>query len=381
MERQYKPETMSEPPGSPVRRPLGLQAPCRAAGSPRAGQVIARCRAIRRRRLAGVASAAVLAAAALGTAGCSSTGLPVLAAPRHDERVLVVAPHIDDEAIAAAGYAADAVARGAEVYVVYVTAGDCNRFAAALLDHTVRPRSPSLLREGEARIREGQAAMLRLGIPADHVFVLGYPDQGLKAMRDSPGSVIPSRGTGRTAVPYSQAVSPGAFYTLANLEGDLARVMAIARPTTVIAPVTFDRHPDHATTALIVRDELARLTPTNPKPRLLGYLIHSGHFPRPLAYAPSLNLKPPARFADEDWEVYPLSKDGERQKVRLLALYKSQKKDPYLWLLLDAFVRKNELYVEGGGRDIPYRKAKAEKKPPAALARGEKPAPPAAPAH
>jgi LmbE family N-acetylglucosaminyl deacetylase len=265
--------------------------------------------------------------------------------------VLVVAPHIDDEAIAAAGYAADAIAGGAEVYVVYVTAGDCNRFAAALLDHTVRPRAPSLLREGEARIREGNAAMARLGVPADHVFLLGYPDQGLRAMRDNPGSVIPSRGTGRTAVPYSQAVSPGALYTLSNLQADLARVLAIARPTTVIAPVPFDRHPDHATTGLIVRDQLAGI---RLEPRLLGYLVHAGHFPRPLAYAPGLNLRPPARFVDEAWKVYPLSKDGERHKAQILAVYKSQKKDPYLWLLLDAFVRQNELYVEGGGRDIPY---------------------------
>jgi len=317
----------------------------------------------------GRAAGALLAALSGLVAGCSSTGLPVLAPPEHGERVPVVAPHVDDEAIAAGGYAADAVLRGAEVYVVYMTAGDCNRFAAALLDHTVRPRPASLLHEGEARIREGKAAMARLGLPADHVFFLGYPDQGLQPMRDSPGSVIPSRGTGRTAVPYSQALSPGAFYTLSNLEGDLSRVMAIARPTTVIAPVPFDRHPDHAATGLIVRDQVARL---KPEPRLLGYLVHSGHFPRPLAYAPGLYLKPPARFADEEWKVYPLSTDGERHKAQILAVYKSQKKDPYLWLLLDAFVRENELYVEGGGKDIPYARA-------AGTAR--KPVPAAAPAH
>jgi LmbE family N-acetylglucosaminyl deacetylase len=343
MERQYKPEPMAELSETPARGPLGLQTACRP-----------RWRGRLRRGRGRIAWAAVVAAACLAAAGCSSTGLPILASPQHGERLLLVAPHIDDEAIAAAGYAADAIARGAEVYVVYMTAGDCNRFAAALLDHTVRPRGPSLLREGEARIREGKAAMARLGVPADHVFVLGYPDRGLRSMRDNPGSVIPSRGTGRTAVPYSQAVSPGAFYTLSNLEGDLARVMAIAKPTTVIAPVPFDHHPDHATTGLIVREQVAR---TRPEPRLLGYLVHSGHFPRPLAYAPSLGLKPPARFVDEEWRVYPLSKDGERHKAQILATYKSQKKDPYLWLLLDAFVRKNELYVEGGGRDIPYARA------------------------
>jgi LmbE family N-acetylglucosaminyl deacetylase len=355
MEDQYKPEAMSQPSKTPS---LGRRRGPRTAPPPRG----------RRSGPAARAALGALAAVAGLAAGCSSTGFPVLGPPEHGERVLVVAPHIDDEAIAAGGYAADAVARGAEVFVVYMTAGDCNRFAAALLDHTVRPRAASLLREGEARIGEGKAAMVRLGVPPDHVFILGYPDQGLKAMRDNPGSVIPSRGTGRTAVPYGQAVSPGAYYTLSNLEGDLARVMAIARPTTVIAPVPFDRHPDHATTGLIVREQVARM---RPEPRLLGYLVHSGHFPRPLAYAPSLTLKPPARFADDEWKEYPLSKEGERNKARLLALYKSQKKDPYLWLLLDAFVRRNELYVDGGGKEVPYQRA---------VAPGKRPQP-AAPAH
>lgn len=353
MEGQYKPEAMSQPSRTPSRGPLGPRI-ARPAGGRRG---IAVCRPL-----------AVLAV--LAAAGCSSTGLPVLAPPEHGERVLVVAPHIDDEAIAAGGYAAEAVQRGAEVYVVYMTAGDCNRFAAALLDHTVRPRAASLLHEGEARIREGKTAMAKLGVPADHVFFLGYPDGGLKLMRDNPGSVISSRGTGRTAVPYPQAVSPGAYYTLSNLDRDLARAMEVARPTTVIAPVPFDRHPDHATTGLLVRELVER---TRPEPRLLGYLVHSGHFPRPLAYAPNLTLKPPARFADDEWREYPLSKEEEREKARLLALYKSQKKDPYLWLLLDAFVRKNELYVEGGGKDIPYARAAA----PAPASRAKEPAAPA----
>jgi len=344
MDRQYKPEPGPEPAPGPLSgaRPTVRPAVRRAV----------------RRGLCGW----LAAAGSSGALALAALALPVLAPAERGDRVLVVAPHIDDEAIAAAGYAAEALARGAEVYVVYMTAGDCNRFAAALLEHTFRPRAQSLLHEGEARIREGRLAMAELGVPADHVFLLGYPDQGLRAMRDNPGSVIPSRGTGRTAVPYPQAISPGAFYTLSNLEADLARVIAIAKPTTVIAPVPFDRHPDHAATGLLVRDQVSRL---RPQPRLLGYLVHSAHYPRPLAYAPGLRLLPPARFAGEEWRAYPLSKDGERRKVKLLAFYRSQKKDPYLRFLLDAFVRENELYVEGGGKELTYARAKAPKVPAA----------------
>src|SRR6185436_3371454 len=58
------------------------------------------------------------------------------AAARHD-RVLIVAPHIDDESIGAGGYALDARANGADVFVVFLTAGDCNRFTARLMNRTL----------------------------------------------------------------------------------------------------------------------------------------------------------------------------------------------------------------------------------------------------
>jgi LmbE family N-acetylglucosaminyl deacetylase len=283
---------------------------------------------------------------------CGPLGLPQLDGAGKGERVLVVAPHIDDETIAAAGFAADALAHGAEVAVVYMTAGDCNRFAAALLLHTFRPRRESLLSEGRARIREGRAAMALLGLPAGNVYLLGYPDGGLADLRAHPGVVIASRGTGRTAVPYPGAVSPGAPYTLENLTGDLSRVLDRVAPTLVLAPVPFDHHPDHAATGRIVRALLDRRS--SPRPRLLGYLVHHPGFPRPFTYAPREPLGPPRRFlASQRWRVFPLSRDLERKKHAVLHLYKSQIEDPYLWVLLDAFVRTNELFVAGGGEEEP----------------------------
>lgn len=297
---------------------------------------------------------ALLAACAV-LAACGPLGLPQIDGAGKGERVLLVAPHIDDEAIAAAGYAADALAHGAQVSVVYMTAGDCNRFAAALLLHTLRPRPENLLAEGRARIREGKAAMALLGVPEDQVFLLGYPDGGLADFlgdRSHPGRVIASRGTGRTAVPYPGAVSPGAFYTLENLELDLSRVLDRVAPTVVLAPVPFDHHPDHAATGRIVRDLLERRPA--PRPRLLGYLIHHPGYPRPFTYAPREPLAPPRRFlASQSWRVFPLSRELERKKHAVLHLYKSQIHDPYLWVLLDAFVRENELFVAGGGFEEP----------------------------
>ena len=49
--------------------------------------------------------------------------------------------------------------------------------------------------------------------------------------------------------------------------------VAIAQPTTVIAPVAFDRHPDHSATADITD---AALEAVDLHPSRLGYLVHTG---------------------------------------------------------------------------------------------------------
>ena len=109
---------------------------------------------------------------------------PRLAPARRNDRILIVAPHIDDEAISAGGYAVDAIANGAEVYVVYLTAGDCNRFSARLLHRTLEPTASNYLSVGRTRIAEAKEAMKLLGIASDHFFILGYPDRGLRLMVD-----------------------------------------------------------------------------------------------------------------------------------------------------------------------------------------------------
>ena len=268
---------------------------------------------------------------------------PILDPPTQEDRVLIVAPHIDDEAIAAAGYAAAGLRRGAEISVAYVTAGDCNRTSAEIMDFTLRPRAADYLAEGERRTREAAAAMSRLGLPPGRLYFLGYPDRGILPMLEHPDQVIRSPGTGRTAVPYPNAVSPGAEYRLANLEKDLRTVLDQTRPDIVVFPVLFDSHPDHRATGRIVRGILDHLV-LGPRYRL-GYLVHARDFPHPFLRAPRHPLLPPGRFADQTWTLFPMSPLDETAKLRVLREYKSQRRDPVLFVLTDAFIRRNELFV------------------------------------
>ncbi len=252
--------------------------------------------------------------------------------------MLIVAPHIDDEAIGAGGFAVDAIAAGAEVYVVFLTAGDSARFSARILHRTLEPTPSQFLSVGRIRIAEASEAMSILGIPENRYFVLGYPDRGLRPIMNEPEMVVRSASTDREHVPYAAALSPGAPHRLENLLADLQRVLAIARPTTIIAPVPFDHHPDHSAAAELVDRALDASTLS---PQRLGYLVHTSEF-KPLLWTPDRALLPPTRMRSFTWTTYPISDEGRRVKHEMLQVYRSQR--PYTLLLRNAFIRSNELF-------------------------------------
>jgi LmbE family N-acetylglucosaminyl deacetylase len=268
--------------------------------------------------------------------------LPLVTPPSPADRILIVAPHVDDEAIAAAGYVSAARALGAEVYVVYLTAGDCNLTSARMMGRTLRPGPGVFLKVGERRFGEAVVAMSRLGIPRANLFLLGYPDRGLGALLDHPDQVVRSRGTARTAVPYAAALAPGSEYKLGNLLRDLEGVLRAVQPTQVLVPVSFDKHRDHSAGGEIA---LRAVADSGLAPHTLGYLVHAHRFPAPFLPAWRKFLLPPRAFADEPWSVFPLTAQQERAKKRVLQAYSSQRRDPYLYLLTAAFVRRNELFV------------------------------------
>ena len=266
---------------------------------------------------------------------------PRLHAAARQDRVLIIAPHIDDESIGAGGYAIDALANGADVYVVFLTAGDCNRFSARLMYKTLGPTASNYLGVGNARIGEARAAMHLLGIPRDHYFVLGYPDRGLRTMVDNPGAIVRSKATRENSVPYADAVTPRAEYSYASLMRDVETVIKQVQPTTVIAPVPFDLHPDHSAAAEITDVALDEL---QLHPKRLGYLVHTTRSRIHTAFVkmPTRALLPPARMQAFSWATYGLSTAVQKTKTDVLMTYKSQR--PYVFLLRNAFVRKNELF-------------------------------------
>jgi LmbE family N-acetylglucosaminyl deacetylase len=264
---------------------------------------------------------------------------PRLTAPTSRDRVLIIAPHIDDEVIGAGGYALDAIANGSEVFVAFLTAGDCNRFSALLVNKTLGPTASSYLSVGRTRIAEAHQAMKLLGVAPDHYFILGYPDRGLKAILADRTAVIRSSATQKRAVPYEEAMSPGSPYSFASLMSDVEQVIETAKPNTIIAPVAFDGHEDHAAAAEITDIAISDL---EQEPRRLGYLVHAGRIQRSFIRTPGRGLKPPSRMRSLNWATYGLTPAVQKRKGAILKTYKSQ--GPYISLLRNAFVRQNELF-------------------------------------
>src|SRR5207244_3746797 len=106
-----------------------------------------------------------------------SAALPAAEAPPELEltpldRILVLAPHPDDEVLCCGGLLARAVAERIPVAVVFLTYGDSNEwsFLAWRLHPVVEP--VAVERMGELRRQEALAADRILGVPAESLTFL-----------------------------------------------------------------------------------------------------------------------------------------------------------------------------------------------------------------
>jgi LmbE family N-acetylglucosaminyl deacetylase len=279
------------------------------------------------------------------------SALDVFPDPVPGDRFLIIAAHSDDELLAAGGLIQRALASSADVWVVFATNGDANRLAASVGGKRLLPRPADYVAEGEARQREAYRVLHRLGMPADHIIFLGYPDRGLMAMasiRRDPGRPYTSPFTKVSASPYRLTFRPRAPYTGTDLARDLEAVLLLAHPTVVITHHEKDRHSDHQALNLLVRETIRSLNQQGRlhRPQLFTYLVHAWDYPRPLRYAPDLPLLPPRSLQNGTrWVRFELTSEELATKQAAMRDYRTQLESPYLRLLLHSFLRQNELFA------------------------------------
>src|SRR6185295_9565981 len=227
-----------------------------------------------------------------------------------NDRILVLAPHPDDEVLGAGGVLREAAERGIPVRVVFLTSGDSNEwsFLAYRKRPVVLPRAA--LAMGTIRQREAVVAAEALGVAAEDLTFLGYPDHGtLGIWRFHWGSQPPDRGrlTRARAVPYPAAFRPGAPFKGEEILADLETVLREFRPTRIFVSHPADHHPDHAALYLFTRVALWDLA-GEVSATVHPFLVHYPHWPRGKGFRPAEDLAPPSRLlAGFTWQTRELS--------------------------------------------------------------------------
>jgi LmbE family N-acetylglucosaminyl deacetylase len=183
----------------------------------------------------------------------------------NQSRVLVFAPHPDDESLGTGGLLQLAAAAGASRRVVFVTDGDNNPWMQRIAEKRWRIGVQERVRWGELRRREALAALASLGIAGDDAIFLGYPDQGITKLLLSESEELLSK---------------------------IAGLITEWRPTLLVAPSAFDLHPDHSAIAVLIHFARLRLNADQPPFMTMSYLLHSRRSEPPLEDLITLPLPP-----------------------------------------------------------------------------------------
>ena len=141
-------------------------------------------------------------------------------------RLLLFAPHPDDESLGCSILLQRAVRARAMIRVVYVTDGDDNPWPQRVLERKWRLNGNDRRRWGRLRRTEALAALRVLGMHGSAACFLGLPDQKLSAML--------MRGDQSALERF-------------------AAIIADWGPTDLLVPSISDTHPDHSALAVMLR--------------------------------------------------------------------------------------------------------------------------------
>ena len=265
--------------------------------------------------------------------------------PIKDSRLLVIAPHSDDEILGAGGLIYKTLQNGGQVKVILITNGDGSISSAKANFMRLRPKPAQYIEFGYIRQQETIDALSLVGLSKEDIIFLGYPDRGTSYLWSSYWD-NPYRSVFTHSIhsPYANSYTTNASYSGESLHKDLSDLIMSFAPTHLVYPHPNDRHPDHWGINAFVK---YTITVTDYKPvQELLYLVHRGDWPTPMKRSTSMYLVPPAKLIDTGtlWKSLDLGEEAIQIKTEAIRSYKTQMKT--LGYLLTAFERKNEMFGE-----------------------------------
>lgn len=264
-----------------------------------------------------------------------------------EDRILICAPHPDDEAIGCAGLIQQALSLGAKVKVVYLTNGDANQLAFMVYEKRLTFKKEEFIHMGEVRREEAIKAMKLLGLSEGNLIFLGYPDFGtFKIFSQYWSAQRPYKSilTRVKSVPYKENLSYGAPYIGVSVLDDLKKVILEFGPNKIFVSHPADTNVDHRAFYLFLQVALRDLRKAIKSPKIYPYLIHCVGWPLPRHYHPESALEPPHNFLGTqiNWLKLELTPGQLKKKHEAILKYKSQTESSAFYLL--SFARKNELF-------------------------------------
>jgi len=266
---------------------------------------------------------------------------------KETDRILILAPHPDDEAIGCAGVIQEAVSKGAELKVVYLTNGDHNQVTFIVYEKRLTLRTGEFMHMGEVRRQEAIKAMQLLGLDSNNLIFLGYPDFGtFRIFREVWQESKPYMDilTRISKVPYKENFSFGAPYKGESILADLEKILREYKPNKIFVSHPADANVDHKALYLFLQIALRDLKREIPQPKIYAYLVHCIAWPLPRHYHPGLDLNPPIQLLGSqiNWLKFDLTPEQLTHKHKAILCYKSQTSSSAFYLL--AFARRNELF-------------------------------------
>lgn len=262
-----------------------------------------------------------------------------------NDRIMILAPHPDDETLCTAGVIQQALALGIPIRVVFFTYGDNNEWSFVVYRKRLTVGSKAVEGMGQVRHDEAIKATGILGLAPEQVTFLGYPDFGTLQIWEKHWGDRPAFRSmfGRMeAVRYPNAFRPGAAYRGEEILNDLKRLLSDFRPTKVFLSHPADHNPDHQALYLFTRVALWDLA-AELQPELYPFLVHYPKWPQRQGFDPTWRLDPPAELADTvPWHSNPLSAAEAKRKTEAIQAHATQYRVSDKFLI--TFLRNNELF-------------------------------------
>ncbi|MCM8759858.1 MAG: PIG-L family deacetylase, partial [Candidatus Omnitrophica bacterium] len=264
------------------------------------------------------------------------------------ERVIIFAPHPDDEILGCASLIQKVIKNEGEVFVVYLTNGDHNQVPYRVYEKKIILKPADYVKLGETRRKESTKATGILGVPQENLIFLGYPDFGcLRIWEDFWGNVkkpFMSFLTRARYVPYRENFSFGQPYVAESILNDLKKIITQLKPTKIFITSPFDTNTDHRALYNFVRAAILEIKEI--RVEVFIYIIHFKNYPQKKS---EFLMLPEIPSVYETFLV-PLDNEEVSKKDEALSCFKSQTVFKKGWFF--SFARKNEIFYKEKDENI-----------------------------